>query len=92
VRFGLTYQYSDRFLRFPAATMPTSSVSRVSTVVYLPGKSEVGAMISYGHKVGARTYLHYSLNVTNLFNEEEITVAAYAPPGREIRFTAGLRF
>jgi outer membrane receptor protein involved in Fe transport len=36
--------------------------------------------------------LDVAMNVNNLFDEKQMTVAAYYPEGRTVRFTAGLRF
>jgi outer membrane receptor protein involved in Fe transport len=43
-------------------------------------------------KVSNGARLDLSVNVNNLFDEKEMTVAAYYPEGRTVRFTAGLRF
>jgi outer membrane receptor protein involved in Fe transport len=36
--------------------------------------------------------LDLSMNVTNLLNRKEMTLAAYYPEGRTVLFTTGLRF
>jgi outer membrane receptor protein involved in Fe transport len=36
--------------------------------------------------------LDLSLNVANLFDRKEMTLAAYYPEGRTVLFTTGLRF
>lgn len=84
-RVGASYQYSTRFLRFAATATATD--------FYLPEVNQVGAFVAYGFKAkhgGPRVDL--SVNVTNLFNEDEITIAAYAPPGREVRMGASVKF
>ncbi len=85
LRIGATYQYTDRYIRF-YGTGPTN------TDFYLPGRSEFGLLVSYSHKLASKFTVTYSLNVMNLFDEKEITVAAYAPWGRQVRFTTGVRF
>ncbi|HEY0947273.1 MAG TPA: hypothetical protein VGD81_18460, partial [Opitutaceae bacterium] len=90
VRFGLTYQHYTRYLRYAATNATASSLP--TTTFYLPEKNEVSAMIGYSHRPRKKVTVNYTLNVMNLFDEEEITVAAYAPTGREARFSVGLSF
>lgn len=84
LRVGADYQYAARFLRIASTA--------TSTNFYLPGVSQFGAFVSYALPTFHRVKADLRFNVSNLFDEEEITTAAYAPPGREFRFTVNLRF
>jgi outer membrane receptor protein involved in Fe transport len=85
LRLGATYQYSDRYIRF-YGTGPTNMD------FYLPGRSEFGGVVSYTHRPTKKITATYSINVLNAFDEKEISVAAYSPFGRQVRFSTSIRF
>jgi outer membrane receptor for ferric coprogen and ferric-rhodotorulic acid len=89
-RVGLTYQYSQEYQRI--APVYNGSGVMTSSAYNIDEMSQWGAMLGYSlpkfHKVG----VSFTLNVLNLFNEEKMTVAAYYPNGREIRFGARVNF
>lgn len=89
LRLGLTYQYAQEHVRIAG----TSTATTISMPYYNPQVDEWGVVLGYAvgrFKNGMR--LDLALNVNNLFDEKEMTVAAYYPEGRTIRFTAKLRF
>lgn len=90
VNLGLSYQYFTRYLRIAGTTNAAGVVT--ATDYYLPGKSEFGAFVSYSYRLAHGARLNFALNVTNVFDEEKITVAAFMPAGREFRFTTGIKF
>jgi len=63
-----------------------------ATDYYLPGESVFGAFVRYHYKLAHGRRLDFALNVSNVFDEEKITVAAFTPAGREFKFTTGVKF
>jgi outer membrane receptor protein involved in Fe transport len=90
LRAGASYQYYTRYLRIAGTRNAAGAVT--ATDYYLPGKSEVGAFVGYGLKLQRGVRIDFNLNVANVFDEEEITVAAFTPPGREFKFTTSIKF
>jgi outer membrane receptor protein involved in Fe transport len=91
LRLGLTYQFAKEHLRIAPTTNATGTA--ISVPYFNRTVDEWGLVLGYAPKRlsnGAR--LDLSVNVNNLFDEKEMTVAAYYPEGRTVRFTAGLRF
>lgn len=84
LRIGANYQHAERFLRI-AGTATAADF-------YLPEVNQVGVFVSYRLPEFHGVKATLSLNVSNLFDEQEITVAAYSPPGREFKLTADLKF
>lgn len=90
LRAGLTYQYSQQYMRI-AAVYNASGVM-TSTPYNIDEKNEWGAMLSYSLPKTNKAKVSFTLNVLNVFDEQKMTVAAYYPTGREIRFTTSIRF
>jgi outer membrane receptor protein involved in Fe transport len=89
LRLGLTYQFAAAHLR----VAPTATATAISVPYYNQELNEWGAVVGYAFKKFKNgTRLDLSLNVANLLDQKEMTVAAYYPEGRTVRFTAGLRF
>lgn len=89
LRLGLTYQYADKHLRIGG----TATTTAVTVPFYSQKVDEWSAVVGYAvkkFKNGMR--LDLSMNVTNLLNRKEMTLAAYYPEGRTMLFTTGLRF
>lgn len=90
-RLGLTYQYAQSYLR----TTPTYNTAGIMTMesYSIDERKEWGAVAGYSFRKmrnGARIDL--SVNVANLFDDQKLTVAAYYPNGRTVRFTGTIRF
>jgi iron complex outermembrane receptor protein len=81
---GFNYQYYTSYVRILGTATSTDFV--------LPSRNEWGALASYTVRLNPKLSTVFSLNVTNLFDEQKITVAAFAPPGREFRFTTSLKY
>jgi iron complex outermembrane receptor protein len=81
---GLNYQYYQKYVRILGTATSSDFV--------LPSRSEWGAMANYNVRFGKKLSTIFSVNVTNLFDERKLTVAAFTPPGREIRFTTSLKY
>ena len=90
LRIGFNYQYYTEYLRIAGLRNAAGTVTRVD--LHVPSKSQFGALLSYNFRPARKIHVSLNLNVLNLFDEEKITVAAFAPNGREYRFTARLRF
>jgi iron complex outermembrane receptor protein len=90
LRFGLTYQYYPESIRFYGTKNAAGVVT--ATDIYMPGKSEWGAMVSYSHRLGKKVRINYALNVSNIFNQRNLTISDFYPTGTEARFTTSLRF
>jgi len=91
LRAGITHQYSQQYQRI--APVYNSSGVMTSTAFNIDERSEWGAMLSYSPpKKISKARVTFTLNVLNVFDQERMTVAAYYPTGREIRFTTGIRF
>jgi outer membrane receptor for ferric coprogen and ferric-rhodotorulic acid len=89
LRLGLTHQYADKHLRIGGTVTATA----VTVPFYSQKVDEWSAVVGYAvkkFKNGMR--LDLSLNVANLFDRKEMTLAAYYPEGRTVLFTTGLRF
>lgn len=89
LRLGLTYQFAAKHLR----VAPTATATAVSVPYYNQQLDEWGAVVGYAFKKfrnGLR--LDLSLNVANLLDQKDMTVAGYYPEGRTVRFTTGVRF
>jgi outer membrane receptor protein involved in Fe transport len=84
VRAGADYRYSARYLRIAKTAN--------STDFYLPEVNQVDVFVSYKLPAFHRVKADISLNVTNIFDEKKITVAAYAPTGRQFKLTLGVKF
>jgi iron complex outermembrane receptor protein len=84
LNLGFNYQYYEEYVRILATATSSDFV--------LPSRNEWGALASYTVRFGNKTSAVFSLNVTNLFDEQKITVAAFSPPGREFRFTTSVKF
>jgi iron complex outermembrane receptor protein len=88
---GLTYLYRARYLRIVTATTPGAFTDDLN----IPSQSEWGGYIAYTHmpfdsrrKLGVT----YKLNVQNIFDRDDVTVAGYYPTGREVAVTMTVRF
>ncbi len=90
LRAGLTYQYSQQYQRI--APVYNAAGVMTSTPYNIDEKNEWGAMLSYNLPNVRKAKVSFTLNVINLFDEQKMTVAAYYPTGREVRFTTGIRF
>lgn len=89
LRLGLTHQFAAAHLR----VAPTATATAMSVPYYNQELNEWGAVVGYAFKKFKHgTRLDLSLNVANLLDQEEMTVAAYYPEGRTVRFTTSLRF
>jgi len=89
VRLGLTYQFAAEYLRIG----PSASATAITVPFFNAEVSEWSAVIGYAFKKWQNgTRLDLSLNVNNLFDQKEMTTAAYYPEGRTVRLSAGLRF
>jgi outer membrane receptor protein involved in Fe transport len=89
VRLGLTYQFAAEYLRIG----PSATATAITVPFFNAEVSEWSAVIGYTFKKWQNgTRLDLSLNVNNLFDQKEMTTAAYYPEGRTVRLTAGLRF
>lgn len=90
LRAGVTYQYSQRYQRI-APVYNTAGVM-TSSPYNIDERNEWGAMLSYNFPKVRKAKISLTLNVINLLDEEKMTVAAYYPNGREIRFTTNVQF
>ena len=81
---GLNYQYYQNYVRILGTATSSNFV--------LPTRSEWGAMANYSVRFSKKLSTVFSVNVTNLFDEQKLTPAAFSPPGREIRFTTSLKY
>jgi outer membrane receptor protein involved in Fe transport len=90
LRIGLNYQYYPRYLRIAGLRNAAGAVTRVD--LYVPGKSEFGGLLSYDFRPTRKISASLNLNVLNIFDEEKVTVSAFAPNGREYRASARLKF
>jgi outer membrane receptor for ferric coprogen and ferric-rhodotorulic acid len=89
LRLGLTYQYAVEHLR----TAPTATATAISVPYFNQTLDEWSAVVGYAFKKFKNgMHLDLAMNVNNLFDEKQMTVAGYYPEGRTVRFTAGLRF
>jgi outer membrane receptor for ferric coprogen and ferric-rhodotorulic acid len=89
LRLGLTYQFAEQHLR----VAPTATATAISVPYYNQTVDEWSAVAGYAFKKFRNgTRLDVSVNVNNLFDEKQMTVAGYYPEGRTVRVTAGLRF
>jgi len=89
LRLGLTYQFAEKHLR----VAPTATATAISVPYYNQPLDEWGAVVGYAFKKFKNgTSLDLSLNVANLLDQKDMTVAAYYPEGRTVRFTTGVRF
>ncbi len=89
LRLGLTYQFAAKHLRIA----PTATSTAISVPYYNQQLDEWGAVIGYAFKKFKNgTSLDLSLNVANLLDQKDMTIAAYYPEGRTVRFTTGVRF
>lgn len=89
LRLGLTYQFAAKHLRIA----PTATATAISVPYYNQQLDEWGAVIGYAFKRFKNgTSVDLALNVANLFDRKAMTVAAYYPEGRTVRFTTGVRF
>jgi len=89
LRAGLTYQYADKHLRIA----PSATATAITVPFFSEAVSEWSAVVGYAVKKfqnGMR--LDLSLNVTNLLDRKQMTLAAFYPEGRTMLFTTGLRF
>jgi outer membrane receptor protein involved in Fe transport len=89
LRAGLTYQYADKHLRIASSATATA----ITVPFFSEAVSEWSAVVGYAVKKfrnGMR--LDLSLNVTNLLDRKQMTLAAFYPEGRTMLFTTGLRF
>ncbi len=89
LRLGLTYQYAAKHLRIGG----TATATAITVPYYSQEVDEWSAVVGYAvkkFKNGMR--LDFSLNVTNLLDNKDISLAAYYPEGRTMLFTTGLRF
>jgi iron complex outermembrane receptor protein len=84
LNLGLNYQYYEKYIRILGTA--------TSSDLVLPSRNEWGALASYTVRLNRKLSTVFSLNVTNLFDERKITVAAFSPPGREFRFTTSLKY
>jgi iron complex outermembrane recepter protein len=87
---GGNYQYYTEYLRIGGLRNASGVTTRVD--FYVPSKSQFAGLISYNFRPTRRISAALNLNVLNMFNEEKITVSAFAPNGREFRLTARLKF
>jgi iron complex outermembrane recepter protein len=88
---GLTYLYRVAFLRTVTATTPAAFTDDL----YIPGQNEWAGYVSYTHTpVDARRKLSvsYKVNVQNIFDRRDVSVAGYFPVGTEVAFTVTVRF
>jgi len=91
MRLGLTYQFAKEHLRI--APTANANGTAISVPYFNRTVDEWSAVVGYAFKrFNNGTRLDLSMNVNNLFDEKAMTVAAYYPEGRTVRFTAGLRF
>lgn len=75
------------------APTATATATAISVPYFNQTVDEWGAVVGYAFKKFKNgTRLDLSLNVANLLDQKEMTVAAYYPEGRTVRCTAGLRF
>jgi outer membrane receptor protein involved in Fe transport len=94
---GLSYQNIQQFMR----TAPvygtdiiygTTERVKTSEAYFIPERREVAGFISHSWKLRGKATLTMKLNLINIFDRETMTVAGYAPLGREARFTTSLKF
>ena len=72
---------------------PTATATAISVPYFNQELNEWSAVVGYAFKkFNNGTRLDLSLNVANLLDQKEMTVAAYYPEGRTVRFTTNLRF
>lgn len=90
LKAGLTYTYAQQYLRIAPAFSSTGVMTTVP--LHTEEREEWGAMLSYSLPAVRGVRTSFSLNVVNLLDAEDATVAAYYPAGREIRFTTNVRF
>jgi outer membrane receptor protein involved in Fe transport len=89
-RLGLNYQNMQEFLRIAQVK---NAAGIVTTVPFnIPERNEWGGFVGYKIRLPHKMSLDLALNVLNIFDQKELTVAAFYPPGREFRFTATVRF
>jgi outer membrane receptor protein involved in Fe transport len=89
LRLGMTYQFAAAHLR----VAPTATATAISVPYFNQELNEWSAVVGYAFKKFKNgMHLDLSLNVANLLDQKEMTVAAYYPEGRTVRFTTNLRF
>jgi outer membrane receptor protein involved in Fe transport len=89
LRLGLTHQYADEHLRIASSATATA----ITVPFYSQKVEEWSAVVGYAvKKLKNGMRLDLSMNVTNLFDRKEMTLAAFYPEGRTVMFTTGLRF
>jgi outer membrane receptor for ferric coprogen and ferric-rhodotorulic acid len=87
---GLTYQYVSTTQRL-ARTVNAAGVITAYDL-WLPEKSEWGAVVGYRRRLGGQRVFNASLNVNNLLDRRTLWVSGNSPLGREFRGTVSLNF
>ncbi|MDR1789468.1 MAG: TonB-dependent receptor [Opitutaceae bacterium] len=98
LRVGLSYQTMMEYTR-TAAVYNTTYIDTATgkgvqtTIPYnIKERSEFSGFVGYNWRFSNKLALDFALNVQNIFNERDMSIAGYYPLGREVRFTTSLKY